>query len=222
MSSPSRRPWTGPVRDFVGYGQHPPKVEWPDGAKVVVNIVVNYEEGAEYSVLDGDGFNDTWGEYTYTIPPEIRDIGTESHMEYGSRVGIWRIARMLDSFGIDVSMDCCALALERNPEFCGWIRERNHEIIGHGWRWTEDSRMTRDEERESLEPRDPLDRSRRPVSASSAGSCARSRASTRASSCSRRAASCTTRTPATTSCPTTRSRTASRSSWCRTRRSTTT
>jgi peptidoglycan/xylan/chitin deacetylase (PgdA/CDA1 family) len=150
LSATSRRPWTGPVRDFVGYGPNPPKVEWPDGASVVVNIVVNYEEGAEYSVLDGDGFNDTWGEYTYTIPPEIRDIGTESHMEYGSRVGIWRIARMLDSFGVDVSMDCCALALERNPPFCEWIRERNHEIIGHGWRWTEDSRMTRDEERESL------------------------------------------------------------------------
>jgi peptidoglycan/xylan/chitin deacetylase (PgdA/CDA1 family) len=57
---------------------------------------------------------------------------------------------MLDSFGIDVSMDACALALERNPELCAWIRERNHEIIGHGYRWTEDFRVSRDEERESL------------------------------------------------------------------------
>jgi peptidoglycan/xylan/chitin deacetylase (PgdA/CDA1 family) len=150
LSSTPPRPFGGPPRDFVGYGRTPPKVEWPGGARVVVNIVVNYEEGAEYSLLDGDDQNDTWGENTYTIAPEIRDMATETHMEYGSRVGIWRIARMLDSFGIDVSMDACALALERNPDLCSWIRERNHEIIGHGYRWTEDYRTTRDEEREHM------------------------------------------------------------------------
>lgn len=150
MSAFSNRPWNGPERDFVGYGRNAPNVEWPDGSKVVVNLVVNYEEGAEYSLLDGDAHNDSWGEYVYTIPPDVRDIGTESHMEFGSRVGIWRIARLIDDYGIDVSIDACALALERNPDFCSWIRERTHDVIGHGYRWTEDSRMTREEERQNL------------------------------------------------------------------------
>ena len=141
----------GPVRDFVGYGRTPPEVRWPDGSSVVVNLVVNYEEGAEYSLLDGDDFNDTWGEYSYQIPPDVRDLGTEMHMEYGSRVGIWRLARMFDDYGIGISIDAPAVALERNPEFCSWIRERTHDVIGHGYRWTEDSRMTRDEERRYLQ-----------------------------------------------------------------------
>lgn len=137
-------------RDFVGYGRVPPDVTWPDGSKVAVNLVVNYEEGAEYSLLDGDPGNDAWGEYAYLIPPTVRDIGTESHMEYGSRVGIWRLARLLDEYGIPASLDVCALAVERNPEVGAWIRERHHDVIGHGWRWTEDSRMTRDDEKRFL------------------------------------------------------------------------
>lgn len=134
-------------RDFVGYGRHTPDVRWPDGSSVAVNIVVNYEEGAEYSLLDGDGTNDAWGEYSYEIPPTVRDIGTESHMEFGSRVGAWRLARLLDDYQIDATIDVCALALERNPEYAAWIRESSYDVMGHGWRWTEDSRFTREEER---------------------------------------------------------------------------
>lgn len=150
MDSIPFRAHAGPVRDFVGYGRITPDVRWPDGSSVAVNLVVNYEEGAEYSLPDGDGFNDTWGEYSYQIPPDVRDLGTEMHMEYGSRVGIWRLVRMIDDYGIDVSVDAPAVALERNPELCAWIRERTHDVIGHGYRWTEDSRMTRDEERAYL------------------------------------------------------------------------
>ena len=137
-------------RDFVGYGRTPPDVTWPDGSKVAVSLVVNYEEGAEYNLLDGDPCNDSWGEYTYQIPATVRDISTEGHFEYGSRVGMWRIARLIDDFGIPAAIQAAALALERNPEICAWIRETGHEVIGHGWRWTEDSRMSRDEEREAL------------------------------------------------------------------------
>jgi peptidoglycan/xylan/chitin deacetylase (PgdA/CDA1 family) len=133
-------------RDFVGYGQHTPDPKWPNDIKVAINLVVNYEEGAEYSLLDGDDSNDAWGEYTYEIAPTVRDLSTETHMEFGSRVGIWRLARLLDEYKVDATFDACALALERNPEFSSWIRERSHDVIGHGWRWTEDSRLTRDEE----------------------------------------------------------------------------
>lgn len=137
-------------RDFVGYGRHTPDVRWPDGSSVAVNIVVNYEEGAEYSLLDGDDTNDAWGEYSYEIPPTVRDLGTESHMEFGSRVGAWRLARLLDDYQIDATIDVCALALERNPEYAAWIRESRYDVMGHGWRWTEDSRMSREQERELM------------------------------------------------------------------------
>jgi peptidoglycan/xylan/chitin deacetylase (PgdA/CDA1 family) len=140
----------GPRRDFVGYGRTPPDIRWPGGAAVAVNLVLNYEEGAEYSQLDGDRINDTWGEYSREVPPPIRDIATETHMEFGSRVGVWRIVRILDEFDVACSIDAPAVALERNPEFCSWIRERSHDVIGHGYRWTEDSQMTREEEREYL------------------------------------------------------------------------
>src|SRR4051812_50195826 len=80
---------TGPPRDLVGYGRSlPPELGWPDDARVVVNLVLVYEEGAEYNVLDGDDRNDGWGEYPDPGPqPPARDLGTETHYEYGSRAG---------------------------------------------------------------------------------------------------------------------------------------
>ena len=80
-------------RDFVGYGPKPPYVIWPGGLKVAVNLVLNYEEGSEYS-WDEDGRNDNWGEYNIPNSPPVRDLGTETHFEYGSRAGVWRLARL--------------------------------------------------------------------------------------------------------------------------------
>ena len=151
MNLPARRvARVGPKRDFVGYGPNPPDVRWPDGSAVAVSLVVNYEEGAEYSLLDGDPNNDTWGEYSRELPASVRDMGTETHMEYGARVGIWRIARIIDEFALPCSVDAPALALERNPSVAAWLRNGTVEVIGHGYRWTEDSTMTRDEERQYL------------------------------------------------------------------------
>jgi len=137
----------GPPRDFVGYGPRPPEFRWPDGSAVAVSVVVNYEEGAELNLLDGDGVNDTWGEYSTTVDPAWRDFGTETHFEFGSRVGIWRLTRMIDEYSIPVSFGACAVALERNPGLCEWLRARDHEVLGHGYRWTDDWKLPRDEER---------------------------------------------------------------------------
>jgi peptidoglycan/xylan/chitin deacetylase (PgdA/CDA1 family) len=137
-------------RDFVGYGRRPPRVRWPNGEKLVVNIVINYEEGAEYSIPDGDGRNDGWGEYDYEIDGSVRDLGSETHYEFGSRVGIWRLARLFDRFDVPVTVGVCALALERNPEVAEWIKMRRHDVIGHGYRWLEYNRATVAEEREHL------------------------------------------------------------------------
>jgi peptidoglycan/xylan/chitin deacetylase (PgdA/CDA1 family) len=142
---------TGPPRDLVGYGRRRPDAAWPDGARVVVNLVLVYEEGAEYNVLDGEARNDGWGEYPDPGPqPPRRDLGTETHYEYGSRAGVWRLARIFDGFGVPVTVSACAVALERNPEVAAWMRERGHDLLGHGWRWTEPWTQSRDEEREDL------------------------------------------------------------------------
>jgi len=140
----------GPVRDFRGYGRRTPPVRWPGDASLVVNIVLNYESGAEYSLPDGDGRNDSWGEYSFQVGPHIRDLGTETHYEFGSRAGIWRLARLFDSHQVPVTIGACARGLERNPEVAEWIAEAGHDVIGHGYRWAENSEMTKEEEREDL------------------------------------------------------------------------
>ena len=136
-------------RDFVGYGPNPPRVTWPGGVKVAINLVLNYEEGAEYSWLD-DGRNDNWGEYNLPSSPPVRDLGTETHFEYGSRAGVWRLARLFDRTGIPVTVSACAVALERNPAVVDWMKARGHDLLGHGLRWTEFSTMDRAEEERQL------------------------------------------------------------------------
>jgi len=110
--APSR---AGPPRDFVGYGPRPPRISWPGDCRVAVNLVVVYEEGSEYSFTEGDGRNEAWGEYNIEVAGHIRDPGTETHFEYGSRAGIWRIARLLDRHGIPATISACTVALQRNP-----------------------------------------------------------------------------------------------------------
>ncbi len=139
------------ARDLVGYGPTPPAFEWPDGAAVMINLVLVYEEGSEYSVLWGDDRNDGWGEYPAPgVDPPQRDPGTEGHYEYGSRAGVWRLARIYDEAQVPVTVSGSAVALELNPPVCQWMRDRGHDLMGHGWRWIEAWHQTRDEEREHL------------------------------------------------------------------------
>ena len=139
----------GPARDFIGYGRKPPFVKWPDRVKVAVNLVLVYEEGSEYSWLD-DGRNDNWGEYNLPESPAVRDLGTETHFEYGSRAGVWRLARLFDRYRIPVTVSACAVALQRNPEVVAWMKERGHDLLGHGLRWSDYSTMSREEEKRQM------------------------------------------------------------------------
>ena len=138
------------IRDLVGYGPNPPVVEWPGGARIAVSMVVNYEEGAEYSTLDGDSHHETNSEVPSPVPPGQRDVFNESFFEYGSRVGVWRLLDLLDRYQAPATFFCCALALERNPEAAREIVARGHEVCGHGYRWEEHHLMSRDEEHESI------------------------------------------------------------------------
>jgi len=138
-------------RDLVGYGRNPPAFAWPDGATVAVNLVLVYEEGSEGSVLWGDDFNEGWGEYAAPgVQPPRRDPGTEAHYEYGSRAGVWRLARIFDEAQVPVTVSAAAVALELNPAVPAWMREHGHDLLGHGWRWIPLWDMPREEEREHL------------------------------------------------------------------------
>jgi len=141
----------GPRRDFVGYGRRLPKVSWPNNAHVAVNLVVNYEEGSEYSKPAGDDRNDGLAEINYAMGPQYRDLCTESVYEYGSRAGIWRLMRLFDEYRVKVTFFACAVALERNPEVGQWIRESGHEPCSHGWRWSEQWRFSREEEKQHMQ-----------------------------------------------------------------------
>jgi peptidoglycan/xylan/chitin deacetylase (PgdA/CDA1 family) len=136
----------GPARDLVGYGRYPPRVEWPGGALVAINLVLVYEEGSEREIGEGDAVNDGWGEYASAAEPPLRDLGTETHYEYGSRAGIWRLARLVDDLDVPVTVSATAVALERNPAVADWMLERNLDLLGHGRRWLPQWELSRAEE----------------------------------------------------------------------------
>jgi allantoinase len=140
----------GPHRNYVGYGREVPRVEWPNGARVALSLVLNWEEGSEYSFPAGDGRSEGLAEINYSIAPGHRDLCSESVYEYGSRAGIWRVQRLFDEFDIPVTFFAAAVAFERNPEVAEWLREAGHEPCGHGWRWEEMWTLTREEEREHI------------------------------------------------------------------------
>jgi peptidoglycan/xylan/chitin deacetylase (PgdA/CDA1 family) len=149
MSSNTASAAPGPARDYIGYGRHAPKVRWPGGAKLAINLVLIYEEGSELN-FTVDGRNDSWGEYGLPSIESGRDLGTETHFEFGARAGIWRLTRLADRYAIPVTISGTAMALKMNPELVEWIKARGHDLMGHGLRWTEYWDMPREEERRQL------------------------------------------------------------------------
>ncbi len=142
-------PVPGPARELVGYGEFPPKVEWEGGAKVAVQIVINYEEGSEKSFAMGDNVNDILYELPLSLEGQ-RDLAVESMYEYGTRAGIWRMLRVFDDAGVPVTWFAAAVALERNPAAAEKLVRRGDEAASHGFRWSNHFEMTRDEEREAI------------------------------------------------------------------------
>ncbi len=137
-------------RDFIGYGDNPPKVKWPSGKKLTLQVAVNYEAGGERSVVSGDEGPETFGEFpAYGTPPK-RDMTMESVFEYETRVAIWRMLKLFDRHNIATTFFATAKTLEANPKAARAIVQHGHEICCHGYRWIEHFAMTRREERESI------------------------------------------------------------------------
>ena len=123
-------------RDMVGYGKEPLKVEWPNRAKLALQIVLNYEEGSENCILYGDKTSEIFlSEIIGAKPVKGRNVNMESLYEYGSRRGFWRIHELFKEKKIPVTIFGVAMALERNKEICDEIKKSDYEIASHGWRW---------------------------------------------------------------------------------------
>jgi len=122
------------ARDFLGYGNQPPDPAWPGGARVAVSLVVNVEEGAEVSIADGDERNESAHEIPHEVIGGI-DGGMDSHFEYGTRAGYWRIMGALAAADAPATFSSCGRAIQRSPWLAREAVARGHEMSCHGWRW---------------------------------------------------------------------------------------
>jgi len=139
-------------RDLIGYGRRTPDPKWPGGARLALQIVMNYEEGGERSILHGDSESESFlHEVVATEPlPGVRNMNVESTYEYGSRAGFWRLLRMFAERNIPITVYAVAMALERHPAAAAALVEAGHEVMSHGWRWIDYQYMGEEEEREHL------------------------------------------------------------------------
>ena len=126
-------------RDLCGYGQRPPAANWPDGARIAVQFVINYEEGAENCVLHGDAASEAFlSEIVGAQAIEgARHMNMESIYEYGSRAGFWRLHRLFTEFGLPVTVFGVAMALARNPDAVAAMQAAGWEVASHGYRWVD-------------------------------------------------------------------------------------
>ncbi len=140
-------------RDLFGYGPNPPQAKWPNGARIAVQFVLNYEEGAENSILHGDAASESFlSEIIGAQPFEAqRHMSMESIFEYGSRVGIWRLLKLFKKRNIPLTLFAVAMALERNPAVAEAAMEAGHEICSHGYRWIDYRNIPKVVEREHIE-----------------------------------------------------------------------
>jgi putative urate catabolism protein len=123
-------------RDFVGYGSKGKKISWPNEAKLALQFVLNYEEGGENSVLNGDKYSETFlSEIIGAKAIKGRHMSMESIYEYGSRAGFWRLDKLFKENKIPVTIFGVGLALKQNPEVCNAIKNGDYEIAAHGYRW---------------------------------------------------------------------------------------
>lgn len=139
-------------RNLIGYGSNLPKVEWPNKARIAVQIVLNYEEGAENCVLNGDKNSEVFlSEIIGAQPIKGRHMNMESLYEYGSRAGFWRLHNLFQEKEIPITIFGVGMALEKNPEICKAIIEADYEVASHGWRWIDYQNIKKSEEKKHMQ-----------------------------------------------------------------------
>ena len=137
---------------MAGYGKDPIHPKWPNKARIAVQFVLNYEEGAENSILHGDNASEAFlseivGAKAYE---GVRHMSMESIYEYGSRAGVWRILNLFKEFDVPVTIFAVALAIARNRELADYLVEQNYDICAHGFRWIDYQFVDEKTEREHI------------------------------------------------------------------------
>ena len=137
---------------MVGYGRNSIHPKWPNKARIAVQFVLNYEEGAENSILHGDNASEAFlseivGAKAYE---GARHMSMESIYEYGSRAGVWRILNLFKEFDVPVTIFAVALAIARNRELADYLVEQNYDICAHGFRWIDYQFVDEKTEREHI------------------------------------------------------------------------
>lgn len=140
-------------RDLLGYGQQRPKVAWPKAARVALQFVMNYEEGSENCILDGDAASETFLSEITGARPYVgqRHMSMESLYEYGARAGVWRILNLFRERDIPITVFGVAKAMQRNPTAIEQALKDGHEICSHGYRWIDYADVPINIEREHME-----------------------------------------------------------------------
>ncbi|MCC6467660.1 MAG: allantoinase PuuE [Alphaproteobacteria bacterium] len=139
-------------RDMIGYGRNPPHPQWPGGARIALQIVLNYEEGGENAILHGDAASEAFLSEIVGAQPlaGVRHMNMESIYEYGSRAGVWRLLRLFGQRRIPITVFAVGMAMERNPEVARAFVEQGHEVASHGWRWIDYQYVDEKTEREHI------------------------------------------------------------------------
>ncbi len=140
-------------RDLAGYGANPPDPRWPGGARLALQIVLNYEEGGENCILHGDSASEAFlSEIVGADAREgVRHMSMESIYEYGSRVGVWRLERLMRQHQVPLTVFAIGMAVERNPEPILALYKAGHEICSHGYRWIDYQHVDESTERAHME-----------------------------------------------------------------------
>ncbi|KAK4865117.1 hypothetical protein LT330_001740 [Penicillium expansum] len=146
-------PLSAGYRDFEGYKGKFPDPQWPGNAKLCVNIVLNYEEGGEYSVVNGDMRSETDLQEIMGRPVRTgqRDIQMETQYEYGTRVGVWRVAHFLEQQKIKATVYAVGQSILKSPDAARYLVQSGHEISSHGYRWIDHHALPLALEKEQIE-----------------------------------------------------------------------
>jgi len=139
-------------RDMIGYGGKPPHPRWPDGARLALQFVINYEEGGENSILHGDPASEAFLSEIVGAQPlhGVRHISMESIYEYGSRAGFWRLLRLFGERGLAGTIFAIGMAMERNPVAAKAMIAAGFEVASHGWRWIDYQHVDIETERQHM------------------------------------------------------------------------
>jgi OHCU decarboxylase len=135
-------------RDLIGYGRNPPHARWPNGARIAVQFVINYEEGGENCLLHGDPMSEAFLSEIVGAAnwPGQRHMNMESIYEYGSRAGYWRLWRLFTERKMPVTVYGVATAMARAPDIVASMNEAGWEIATHGLKWIEYKDFKREDE----------------------------------------------------------------------------